>query len=145
LIPLHLLINSIMPLFIAGSVHVYRHMPKSVTQRDLKTVPREASAESVTGQIREREGAARKTDSKKQGGVSTGAGSGAGGVAGMGAGAVVGAEEGTGAGTGMAFELDAVLTPLVKTPYSAFGHTHHITGKKRGEWRRAYYIACWAF
>jgi hypothetical protein len=52
-------------------------------------------------------------------------------------GAAVGAEEGTSAGTGtglgMVFELDAVLSPLVKTPYSAFGHTHHITGKRRGE------------
>jgi hypothetical protein len=55
-------------------------------------------------------------------------------------GAAVGAEEGTSAGTGtglgMVFELDAVLSPLVKTPYSAFGHTHHITGKRRGEERR---------
>lgn len=48
-----------------------------------------------------------------------------------GASAGTGTEDGTGtvAAIGMGFELDAVLSPVIKTPYSAFGHTHHITGK----------------
>jgi hypothetical protein len=126
-------------------------LPKSVSQKDSKSVSRGASAESETEEIREREDAARKTDSKKLGGVSAGTGTGTG--TGTGSGAGVGAEEGSGAGTGtglglgMVFELDAVLSPLVKTPYSAFGHTHHITGKRRGEWgvgRRATFTSCLA-
>lgn len=93
-------------------------------------------------EIREQEYAVGNTDSKKLGGISAGTGAGSGMGAGMGAGSGMGAENATvtGAGTrtgtmgtGMGFELDAVLSPLVKTPYSAFGHTHHITGKIREE------------
>jgi hypothetical protein len=128
---------------------------------------REKSFHGVHRLRAEGEHAVRNTDSKGLGGITagtgtgtvigtgTGAGTGTGVVvgvgmvveegattgtgAGAGVGVGAGAGGGAGAGMGMVFELDAVLSPVVKTLYSAFGHTHHITGKRwqrRGEKRR---------